>query len=121
MKKLFALFTIGFLLLFTLPQEAQAQCPSNADSNPCYSLPTGSCVCFPSGKLRLWVSAPVLIKAKTVMASQFPNYSLSDFIKAYYITGELGIEYMGGSWGSGQTFRVEMQDGNPIIVVVDGL
>lgn len=120
MKKLFVLFTVGFLLLFALPQEAQAQCPSNADSNPCYSLPSGNCVCFPSGKLKLWVAAPVLMKAKSAMSAEFPQYSFSDFLKAYYITEELGIEYLGGTWESGQTFRVAMGGGNVIVVIGDG-
>lgn len=121
MKKLFALFVLGLLLICALPKGVKAQCPANADSNPCYSLPSGSCVCFPGGKLKMWLGVPIIMETKNKMGGQFPDYSFSDFLKAYYFEDKLQISYLGGTWQQGQSFQVSMGGGSVIIVIGDGL
>lgn len=118
MKKTLVLFTTLFLILLASPSELKAQCPANADSNPCFSLPSGSCVCYPSGKYRFWIAVQVISEAKPTMDQEF-NYSFHEYIKAYYQTNQLSISYLGGSWANGQSFRAEMGECSVIILVGD--
>ncbi|HHG83358.1 MAG TPA: hypothetical protein ENJ82_01310 [Bacteroidetes bacterium] len=119
MKNLVITFIAALLFLFALPNQAQAQCPTNADTNPCFSLPMGPCVCYPAGKLRFWVAVSIIEKAKPALDQENPGYSFSDYLIAYYLHEEMTITYLGGSWAAGQSFRVEM-GGGVIIVVIDG-
>lgn len=120
MKRLFLLFSSLFILLCAVPNQAQAQCPSNADSDPSYALPSGSNVCDVAGKLQWWVAGPIIQAAIPTMAQEFPNYTFQEYVWAYYRTNDLHINYLGGTWANGQSFKVSM-GGSVIIVVTDGL
>ncbi|HHG83575.1 MAG TPA: hypothetical protein ENJ82_02400 [Bacteroidetes bacterium] len=121
MKKRFTFFVMGILLLLAVPQAANAQCPSNADSNPCYNLPAGPCVCAPSGLLHFWVAGPVIAKGLQHLSPEYPTYGFWQFLRAYYVTRELKITYLGGTWSSGQSFYLQMDGGGGIgIILTDG-
>lgn len=120
MKRLFVLFSSLFILLCVFPNQAKAQCSSNADSDPSYTLPSGSSVCDISGKLQWWIVEPLIEAAQTSMSQEFPNYTFQDYVWAYYRTEELHINYLGGTWANGQSFKVSM-GGSVIVVITDGL
>lgn len=120
MKRLFVLFSSLFILLCAFPNQAQAQCSSNADSDPSYTLPSGSSVCESTGKLQCWIVEPLIEAVQPTMALEFPNYTFQDYVWAYYRTEELKINYLSGTWSSGQTFKVSM-GGSSIIIIFDGL
>lgn len=54
------------------------------------------------------------------MMDQEFNYSFGQYLQAYYRTDEMTIEYLGGDWENGQSFRVTI-GGCVITVVTDGL
>lgn len=116
MKRLFVLFSSLFILLCTVPNQAQAQCPSNADSDPTYALPTGSNVCDAAGKLQWWVAAPIIQTAQSTLAQEFPSYTFQEYVWAYYRTEDLHINYLGGTWANGQSFKVTM--GGAVVIVI---
>ena len=116
MKKFFVLLTTLFLFL-ALPQGLTAQCPTEGENDPCFSFPNGNCVCYPNGKLRPWISVPVLSEAQSNLPT---GMSMRDCLEAYYRENTLQISYVGGDWEQGQSFRVE-GGGSTIIVIFDGL
>ncbi len=121
MKNLFVLLSALFLLVLATPNAAHAQCPSNADQNPCYALPSGNCVCYPNGKLRPWLAVRVLAEARPTLPSG-SNATLFDCVNAYYWDETLSITYLGGNWDEGQQFQVsDAGGGSTIIVIFDGL
>lgn len=82
-------------------------------------MPSGPCVCFPNGKFRAWIVTRIIADAKPMMDQEF-NYSFGQYLQAYYRTDEMAIEYLGGDWENGQSFRVTI-GGCIITVVTDGL
>ena len=120
-KTLFALVTF-ILLLFAIPGQSHAQSTGNPNENPCFSLPdNGPCVCFPGGKLKVWLASAVIMEAKSALDQGGCN-SLFYYLDCYYRTEEVKISYLGGDWQSGQTFQVSRAGGGSVIITTyDGL
>ena len=118
MKKFLLPVVAALLFLIATPDQAKAQCPPNADNIPCFNLPSGPCVTFPNGKLRVWLAAQLVYKAKPYMDNEF-NYSFGQYLNKYY-QNEMKAEYLGGNWATGQSFRMTMGDCNVIVVTEGG-
>ncbi|MEM7039844.1 MAG: hypothetical protein AAF570_22920 [Bacteroidota bacterium] len=113
------LVPLAFLFLsLASPTESHAQCPANADQNSCFTLPSGPCVSFPNGKLRVWVARPIIQDAKTYFDPHF-GLSMRQLMRRYYVSGAMSITYLGGSWADGQDFRVQLQDCVVIVTLGD--
>lgn len=103
-----------------MPGQSKAQSTGTSDENPCFSLPNnGPCVCFPSGKLKVWLASAVIMEAKTTLDQGGCN-SLLHYLDCYYRTEDVKIVYLGGDWESGQTFQVSRTGGGVIITTIDG-
>lgn len=120
MKKTFFALLTFCLLLFALPEQSFAQSTGTPDENPCFSLPNnGPCVCFPNGKLKVWLASEVLSEAKPVL-DQDGCHSMWYYLDCYYQTEDVTITYIGGDWENGQSFQVSRVGGGIIITTIDG-
>lgn len=70
-----------------------------------------------NGKYRGWLAWRIIKESKPIMDDVY-SYSLGQYVQKYYFTSELSIQYQGGTWASGQNFRVQL--GGCVVIVSIG-
>ena len=121
--KNFIIACFATLVVMLLPVFSPAQNigGNSSSSNPCYNIASkGSCVCRPDGKLRNWLSQLILQKAKTQLDQCGGKCKpLNQYMEMYYRSNSLHIDYLGGNWQKGLSFRVISGGGDVIIDLED--